>query len=85
MSKKEESKSSVSLSQVFKRIIWPRRKMVFVGLILIVVSRAASLVLPYISKELIDVVVPAKDMGMLYTILGIVVGALFIQSLFGFL
>ncbi len=82
---KTESKNKVTVAQVFKRIIWPRKKMVLIGLVLIVVSRAAALVLPTKSKELLDEIVPNSDMEGLYSLLLLVVGALFIQSLFGFL
>lgn len=82
---KTESKNKVTVAQVFKRIIWPRKKMVLIGLVLIVVSRAAALVLPTKSKELLDEIVPNSDMDGLYSLLLLVVGALFIQSLFGFL
>jgi ABC-type multidrug transport system fused ATPase/permease subunit len=69
---KSKSKSKVTLGQVFKTIIWPRRKIVFIGLIMIIISRLASLVLPGASKYLLDDVVANKDMGMLYTLLWVV-------------
>lgn len=46
------SKNKVTITQAFKEFIWPRRKIVFIGLILIVISRLASLVLPGASKYL---------------------------------
>lgn len=79
------AKNKVSLGQVFKTIIWPRRGIVFVGLIMIIISRAASLILPYQSKILLDEVVPNNDMNALYNLLAVVVSALFIQSIVGFL
>lgn len=79
------AKNKVSLGQVFKTIIWPRRGIVFVGLIMIIISRAASLILPYQSKVLLDDVVPNNDMNGLYNLLAVVVGALFVQSIVGFL
>lgn len=51
------SKKKTSLKQVFKDIMWPRRRILFVGLILILISRGASLVLPYSTQVLIDDVV----------------------------
>jgi len=77
-------KSKVSIGSVFKTIIWPRKKMVLLGLVLIVISRAASLILPYESKELLDSVVPNSDLEGLYNVLMIVVAALFIQACTGF-
>jgi hypothetical protein len=46
------SKQKASITQAFKEFIWPRKGIVFVGLILIVISRLASLVLPLKSKVL---------------------------------
>ena len=80
-----QPKSKINLSKVFREIIYPRRGMLFIGLILIIFSRAASLVLPWKSKELMDEVVPNKDMeGLIYLIL-FVVGALVVQAITSFL
>lgn len=79
------SKDKVTVAQVFKRIILPRKGIVILGLLMIVVSRAASLVLPYESQRLLDEVVPNNDMGGLYGVLTVVVIALFVQSSLGFL
>ena len=68
----EKNKNKVTLGQVFKTIIWPRRKIVFIGLIMIIISRLASLVLPGASKYLLDDVVANKDIDMLYTLLWVV-------------
>lgn len=78
-------KDKVTIKQAFKTIIWPRRKIVFIGLILIVISRLASLVLPGASKYLIDDVIVNKDMDMLRTLLFAVGGAILIQSITSFL
>lgn len=80
-----KTKSKVTFSQVFKTIIWPKRKAVSIGLILIVISRAASLVLPYASMTLMDEVVKNKDVETLkWLILG-VGGAILIQSVTSYL
>lgn len=79
------SKDKVTVAQVFKRIILPRKGIVILGLLMIVVSRAASLVLPYESQRLLDEVVPNNDMSGLYGVLTVVVIALFVQSSLGFL
>jgi len=55
------------------------------GLVLIVISRLASLVLPGASKFLIDDVIANKDMEMLKTLLLVVAGAIVIQSVTSFL
>ncbi len=77
-------KSKASIRSVFKSIILPRWKMLLLGLVLIIVSRLAGLVLPYKSKELLDVVVPASDLEGLYEVLYVVIGAVFIQASTGF-
>ena len=82
---REKAKSNVSIGQIFRTLIWPRKGKVFTGLFLIILSRAASLVLPWQSQELLDNVVPNSDMPGLYNVLFIVVIALFIQSSVGFL
>ncbi len=73
------------MAQAFKTIIWPRRKIVFVGLILIALSRAASLVLPLQSKVLLDDVIPNKDFDQLTNLLLLVGGAILVQSITSFL
>ena len=78
-------KSSVSLSQAFKEFIWPRRKVVFIGLLLIVVSRMASLVLPGASKYLIDEVIVKKDLNMLKILIGVVAGSILVQAVTSYL
>lgn len=78
-------KNKVSISQAFKTIIWPRRKLVAIGLILIIISRLASLVLPGASKYLIDNVIANKDMAMLKTLLLVVASAIIVQAVTSFL
>ena len=79
------SKGKVSIASVFKTIIWPRKKLLFVGLILIVISRVASLVLPGASKYLMDDVIVNKDYDALYNIIFWVAGAILIQAITSFL
>ena len=71
--------------QAFKTIIWPRRNLVFIGLVLIVLRSLSGLVLPWQSKVLLDEVVPNKDMSQLYTLILIVISAITIQALTSFL
>ncbi|WP_299440669.1 ABC transporter ATP-binding protein [uncultured Aquimarina sp.] len=82
---KNNKKSKVTILQAFKTIIWPRRGLVFIGLILIFFNRVAGLVLPWKSKTLLDDVVPSKDMGQLYELLIIVGSAILIQATTSFL
>ncbi len=78
------SKQKVSFGWAFKQFIWPRRKIVFIGLILIILKSLAGLIIPLQTKTLIDDIVPNKDMDGLYTLVIIVVSALLIQALTSF-
>lgn len=83
--RKQQKKSKVTIGQAFKTIIWPRRKLVFIGLLLIALSRAASLVLPLKSKTLLDEVIPNKDYEQLKNLLLVVGLAILIQAITSFL
>lgn len=85
MKKSDNKKSKVSIATAFKTIIWPRRKLVFLGLFLILISRLAGFVLPLKSKELLDEIVPNGDLDALYSLTWIVVLALFVQAFISFL
>ena len=78
------SKKNVSFKWAFKEFIWPRKKIIFIGLILIIIRSLAGLVLPYASKNLIDEVIPSKDMETLYTLLIVVCLALLVQTVTSF-
>ena len=81
--KKKEKKSRISgasLRHAFREIIWPRRKLVAIGLVLILLSRLAGLVLPASTRFLIDNVIADGDLTMLYQLLGAVVLAVLVQS-----
>ncbi len=84
-SKETKKKPKVSIGKAFKTIIWPRRNLVFVGLILIVVRSLSGLILPWQSKVLLDEVVPDKDYDKLYTLIGIVLVAILLQAITSFL
>jgi len=79
------SKNKVSFGWAFKEFIWPRRKIVFIGLVLIILKSLSGLIIPLQTKTLIDEVVPNQNLGGLYTLLIIVVGALLIQAVTSFL
>ncbi len=81
--KKKDTKK-VSFKWAFKEFIWPRKKILFLGLFLIVIRSLSGLVAPMEIKELLDVVVPAGDMGALYTILIIVSSAILVQAVSSF-
>ena len=77
-------KKKVNILQAFKEFIWPRKGIVSVGLVLIVISRLASLVLPLKSKELLDEIIPNKDLDALINMVLIVSGAILIQAITSF-
>ena len=74
------SKNKVSFVWAFKEFIWPRKKIVLIGLILIILRSLSGLVLPYATKNLIDEIIPSKDMQALTTLLIIVSFAILIQA-----
>ncbi|WP_411028975.1 ABC transporter ATP-binding protein [Spongiimicrobium sp. 3-5] len=75
----------VSILKAFKTIIWPRRNLVFIGLLLIVISKAASFVAPLSLKYLMDDVIPNKDIGLLKILVLIVGLAILAQAITSFL
>ena len=75
-----KAERKVTWRTAFWRYIWPRRKHMLLGLLLIVVSRMAGMVLPGSTKYLLDDVVGQGDLQMLWVLLGAVVGALIVQS-----
>ena len=81
----DKSQPKVTMTQAFKTIIWPRRNLVFVGLILIIIRSLSGLILPWQSKVLLDDVVPNKDYSQLYTLIAIVIGAITVQAVTSFL
>lgn len=78
-------KNKVSLKQVFKTIIWPRRKLLFIGLLLIIISRAAGLVPPWATKPFIDDILVQNDLSTLPSLLSLVTAAILIQAVTSFL
>jgi ABC-type multidrug transport system fused ATPase/permease subunit len=77
-------KSKVTVAQAFKDFIWPRRKIVAVGLVLIIISRLASLVLPGATKYLIDDVIVNQDLHMLKLLLIAVAASITLQAVTSF-
>ncbi|MGD9899807.1 MAG: ABC transporter ATP-binding protein [Calditrichaceae bacterium] len=83
--KKSKNISLSSVSYILKNILWPRKKLLFIGLILIILNRLSGLVLPGASKYLIDDVIAKSDTSLLYMLLLAVAGAVLIQSVTSFL
>jgi subfamily B ATP-binding cassette protein MsbA len=82
---KEKPKSKVTIGHVFKTIIWPRKKLLFIGLILIVISRAAGLVPPWATKPFMDEILVKGDLSMLPQLLIWVTVAILVQAVTSFL
>lgn len=76
---------NVTFSWAFKHIIWPRRKTIFIGLLLIFITRPAGLVLPWATRYLIDDVAVNGDLELLKWLLLGIVGSLVIQAAGSFL
>src|SRR5690606_28411457 len=70
----------ITMAKVVKTIIWPRRKQLLIGLLLIVISRLSGLVLPGASKFLVDDVIPSADFQRLKLLILAVVVAVIIQT-----
>ncbi|TXN38099.1 ABC transporter ATP-binding protein [Flagellimonas hymeniacidonis] len=79
------AEKKVSILNAFKTIIWPKRTIVFVGLLLIAISKAASFVTPIASRYLIDDVIVKKDINMLKYLVAGVMLAIFVQAVTSFL
>jgi len=74
------SKSKVTIAQVFKTIIWPRRGILLVGLVLIIISRLSGLVLPAATQYLMDDVIAKGDLEMLKMLLIAISVSILVQS-----
>lgn len=74
-----------SVGHAFRSIVWPRRRLVFLGLLLVGINRLAGLVLPGSTKYLIDNVIAARDIGLLKLLLLLVGVALLVQAVTSFL
>lgn len=73
-------KKNVSFSWAFREYIWPRKNMLGLGLILILIRSAAGLVVPHATKVLLDEVVPSNDMQSMWVLLGVVAAAILVQA-----
>ncbi|WP_268225781.1 ABC transporter ATP-binding protein [Sinomicrobium oceani] len=75
----------VNIFSAFKTIIWPRRRIIFIGLLLILLSRIASFVAPISVKYLMDDVIPNKDFDLLKILVFVVSISIFVQAVSSFL
>ena len=78
--KKPSRPSTASLRRTFREIIWPRRKLLLVGLVLILFNRLSGLVLPASTKYLIDDVIRGGQADLFWLIIGGVGIAVTIQA-----
>lgn len=69
------------MAQVFKDIVWPRRRLLALGFVLIVISRLSSIVLPYSVKPIIDDVIGNGDMSKMKLILIGVAASILISAI----
>lgn len=76
---------NVTFGWAVKNIIWPRRKTIFIGLLLILISRPAGLILPAATKYILDDAVPNKDFELLQLIIIVIVISLIVQAVCSFL
>jgi len=81
----KSNKPKVSIAHVFRTIVWPRRGMLAVGLVLIIVSRLSGLVLPYSTKYLVDDVIGKGNVSLLWQVMLFLLGAIIVQSVTSFL
>src|SRR3954464_6964929 len=63
-----------------RELLWPRRGLFTIGLILILVKQAAGLVIPWSSKQLIDEVVSQHRLDLLLPLAGKVAIAVLVQA-----
>lgn len=82
---KSEKKKKVSIAHAFRTIVAPRWKILSLGLVLIVISRLASLIIPWQSKFLLDHIIPNKDATALYELIYLILGAIVVQAITSFL
>lgn len=78
------NKNKVTFGKAFKTIIWPRKKLLFIGIFLIIISKAAGLVTPIMMKPFVNNAL-GKDMDLTLQIVSIVIVSILINSLTSYL
>jgi len=90
MSTTAESKTPAKKAQVFKALpeVWqlirPRRGLLALGFVLMVINRVSGLVLPYSTKFLVDKIIVPRQPARLPFLVGVVLTATLIQGLTSF-
>jgi subfamily B ATP-binding cassette protein MsbA len=67
-----------------RELMYPRRQLLVIGLVLIAINRVAGLVLPACTKYVIDDVVGKRRVDLLLPILGLIVAATVVQGVTSF-
>src|SRR5438128_1550306 len=67
-----------------RELVWPRRRLFAIGLILVLINRVAGLVMPGSTKYLLDDVVVKHNRELLMPIVAIVGAAVIIQAVTSF-
>ncbi|MCY3776697.1 MAG: ABC transporter ATP-binding protein [Candidatus Aminicenantes bacterium] len=84
-SRKSRKKPSLAtVRYAFRKIIWPRRKLLLLGLALILLNRLSGLALPAASKFLVDDVIGKGDVELLRLLLAGVTVAIAVQPFSAF-
>jgi len=81
----KKTKPKISIGQVFRTIVWPRRYILLFGLFLIVISRVSGLALPFSAQYLIDKVIAQGDYYTLKLILVAICVSISIQAVTSYL
>ncbi len=80
----KKKKKGVSFRYAYREIIYPRRGMLLVGLLLVLVNRGVSLLVPLAPKYLFDNIIPNKDLELLNWLLIGLTGTVVIQAITSF-
>lgn len=86
-SPEKPEKPKLSRAMIFRdlrELVWPRRGLLSLGVLLIIINRTAGLVLPGSTKYLIDDVVGKRNLGLLGPLAGVVLAAIVVQALTSF-
>ena len=75
----------VSILKAFKTIIWPRRNLVFIGLLLIIINKSASFIAPVSLRYFLDDIIPNGDYNFLKKLVLIVTLGFLVQAVTSFL
>lgn len=78
------SENKSSLRKAFKEFVWPRRKIILLGFLLIVIGRVASLLVPWQTQILVDDVAFNKDYQLLQQVLIITLLSITTQAVISF-